>query len=521
MNHKVKVTVIDKKLFPELQKEYCSEPQSGPCPCYNVGDEFVFERDENSDHFWHGGLNTLVKTSGNPDKVAGGPKMPHCSEAWDAISRYIYAGLQGGSIMKGWMKDENVMIACCSDGTRPVIFKIERIDEEDAPKAQEPAPAAVPQPDPSSDRQKEIAAKLFNIKAKPAAPPAPAPSPAEPVKTSDKEPTPGLPELFESPEPWDPSTDGDFVPTLDFNRYWRLNYSLLSAEDRKAYEALEEGIRRGFPSIKVDLPPDTDRITAIVKALVNDNWSLFYIDTGATVVKDPEGVYVCFHYNRFKEDRENWMKAMKDVARNVFELRVKDCRTRYDAEMAIHDFITESVTYDKSDPEIAYNPLGPLLWHKGVCEGISEAFTFLANACGLKVAMTSGKLKGGSHRWNIIELDNKRYNLDVTSDLGGLHGCFNCSDAVLAKTHTGMPKLGCNSDDMNFYKLNGSMFKMAHEASKYIETQAAKGSGTMFEFMVEYGVNPSEVTRIAKKGAGNRGMTVTNQNSINYRITIK
>ena len=78
----------------------------------------------------HGGLNTLVKTTADPKTVAGGPKMPHCSEAWDAISRYIYTGLQGGSIMKGWMKHENEMICCCSDGTRPVIFKVERIDEE-------------------------------------------------------------------------------------------------------------------------------------------------------------------------------------------------------------------------------------------------------------------------------------------------------------------------------------------------------------------------------------------------------
>ena len=30
--------------------------------------------------------------------------------------------------MREWMQDERVMIACCSDGTRPVIFKIERID---------------------------------------------------------------------------------------------------------------------------------------------------------------------------------------------------------------------------------------------------------------------------------------------------------------------------------------------------------------------------------------------------------
>lgn len=130
MKHKVKVTVLDKKLYPELQHKFCTVPNSGACPCYNIGDEFIFYRDGDKDDFWHLGLNTLVKTTGNADEVAGGPKMPFCSEAWDAISRYIYAGLQGGFIMQGWMKDENVMIACCSDVTRPVIFRIERIDYE-------------------------------------------------------------------------------------------------------------------------------------------------------------------------------------------------------------------------------------------------------------------------------------------------------------------------------------------------------------------------------------------------------
>ena len=64
MHCQCKVTVIDKKCYPELQQQYCADKNSGPCPCYNVG-------------------------------------------------------------------DEKVMIACCSDGTRPVIFKIERIDVDD------------------------------------------------------------------------------------------------------------------------------------------------------------------------------------------------------------------------------------------------------------------------------------------------------------------------------------------------------------------------------------------------------
>lgn len=131
MKHTVKVTVLDTKCYPEIQEQYCMDPKSGPCPCYNPGDEFIFRRDDERDDFWHIGLNTLIKTNGDPDKVAGGPKMPFCSEAWDAIARYIYTGLQGGSIMKGWMKEENTMITCCSDGTRPVIFKIERLDEQE------------------------------------------------------------------------------------------------------------------------------------------------------------------------------------------------------------------------------------------------------------------------------------------------------------------------------------------------------------------------------------------------------
>ena len=74
MAYKVKVTVIDKKLYPELQEQYCTDPDSGACPCYNVGDEFIFEREGEKDDFWHMGLNTLVKTTASPDTVAGGPK---------------------------------------------------------------------------------------------------------------------------------------------------------------------------------------------------------------------------------------------------------------------------------------------------------------------------------------------------------------------------------------------------------------------------------------------------------------
>lgn len=110
MQHKCKVTVLKKELFKDLQEKYLADPKSGVCPFYEEGQEFVFERYGGTDDFWREGNGT------------------HCAEAWDCISRYIYTALQGGAVMRNWTNDERVMIACCNDGTRPVIFKIERID---------------------------------------------------------------------------------------------------------------------------------------------------------------------------------------------------------------------------------------------------------------------------------------------------------------------------------------------------------------------------------------------------------
>lgn len=105
--NKVKVTVLDKKLYPELQEQYCTDPHEGACDMFEVGQEFIF------DVYKYESMN-----NGN-----------FCMEAWEAIHRYIYAAMNGGAVMKGWMNDDRVMITCCNDGTRPVIFKIERLDE--------------------------------------------------------------------------------------------------------------------------------------------------------------------------------------------------------------------------------------------------------------------------------------------------------------------------------------------------------------------------------------------------------
>lgn len=108
MKHKCKITVLKRECYKDLQNKYLADPNSGPCPYFHEGQEILVD----NDNFFH--------------MLEG----KFCSEAWDCISRYVYAALQGGSIMRGWTNNEKEMITCCNDGTRPVIFKLERIDEE-------------------------------------------------------------------------------------------------------------------------------------------------------------------------------------------------------------------------------------------------------------------------------------------------------------------------------------------------------------------------------------------------------
>jgi uncharacterized repeat protein (TIGR04076 family) len=47
------------------------------------------------------------------------------------MTRYVFAFVSGGGDFfdRRWMKEGNTMIACCNDGIRPVVFKLERIDQ--------------------------------------------------------------------------------------------------------------------------------------------------------------------------------------------------------------------------------------------------------------------------------------------------------------------------------------------------------------------------------------------------------
>lgn len=101
MRQQVRITVLKREFYPELADEYLTEGRAaGPCPILNEGDTFVYE---------------------------GGAVMPEGFCPWAWIDLYGQVADLAGRAENSWYRP-NVRVSCCTDGIRPVIFRMEGID---------------------------------------------------------------------------------------------------------------------------------------------------------------------------------------------------------------------------------------------------------------------------------------------------------------------------------------------------------------------------------------------------------
>ncbi len=89
----------------DLAKEFCSYPVE-PCSVFQEGQTFIYNH------------------SGDGNKP-----RDFCEHAWHDIYQDVITLVSNGDY-EGWMKKKGVAVACCTDGIRPVVFKMERVVEE-------------------------------------------------------------------------------------------------------------------------------------------------------------------------------------------------------------------------------------------------------------------------------------------------------------------------------------------------------------------------------------------------------
>jgi uncharacterized repeat protein (TIGR04076 family) len=97
----VKITVIKKLSTIDLYGNSLDGEELESCGKFTLGQEFIVGQDGNI------------------------PKG-FCAWAWHDIQREVWTIRNGGRFP--WIKKEGLIYSCCTDGLRPVFFKIEKIN---------------------------------------------------------------------------------------------------------------------------------------------------------------------------------------------------------------------------------------------------------------------------------------------------------------------------------------------------------------------------------------------------------
>lgn len=102
---KCKITVLKRNFFKKISNEYVANELKPykPCEVFKEGQIFITD-------------------------VFSGIPAGFCTWAWNDIYKVLIGFIADGNFGM-WYINKNTSITCCTDGVRPVVFKIEKIIE--------------------------------------------------------------------------------------------------------------------------------------------------------------------------------------------------------------------------------------------------------------------------------------------------------------------------------------------------------------------------------------------------------
>lgn len=165
----------------------------------------------------------------------------------------------------------------------------------------------------------------------------------------------------------------------------------------------------------------------------------------------------------------------------------------FERELILHDRLADHIAYEDGDR--VHDAYGALVNGKAVCDGYTKAFQYLLQRVGIQSFMVTGIGNGVKHAWNIVRIDGKYYNVDLTwddqkSDI--IYTYFNITDEeikslshILDKESEGFAPV-CTSTDANYFAVYGGKTNAfsADEIGEII-----KRNGTRFHIYVTGNVN--------------------------------
>lgn len=299
----------------------------------------------------------------------------------------------------------------------------------------------------------------------------------------------------------------------------RYYYHQLNKQEQEVYKAFYDGVMAHEEIIPIPVRGkfSQESFERIFMAMTRDNPLIYFLNQSAcSTASDMFGhLAICPQYFFSKEKVKEYNRKIEKVVNELAgQLRLLEC-SDYEKEIRIHDWICQNIEYDyegnnksKLSRVIAsHNILGVFAHHKAQCEGIAKAVKVLLNAVDVKcIVVTGDAVKNGEsvpHAWNIVNIDEEPYQLDVTWDIGVLgkekqciaYDYFNLTDELMGQDHKADSELpACKAKTANYYVQNKCSFLLRHRLMAYID-KLVEQQANVLEFRAESRLNKSAIEK--------------------------
>ena len=260
----------------------------------------------------------------------------------------------------------------------------------------------------------------------------------------------------------------------------------LRGDAAASYDAIVSTLRNGNTQFHFRHSPSRDDITDAYHAVLADHPELFFTN-GRLSMSLVNGRIVSADAGRMMSDAE-WRRNLRicDSAVSEITSSMPSKSSTYDRVIHVYKHIIRETEYGL-ESEDNQNMCSVFDDHLSCCAGYSRAFQYALTSIGIPATYVSGyvdgRIKTGSHAWNLVWIDGQPCYIDITWGdpvYAGIdsnprrvsYDYFGLGSADMARTHTPdssiaryMPSVP--DGNLNWYRRNGLYF------SRYDEKEVA------------------------------------------------
>lgn len=195
----------------------------------------------------------------------------------------------------------------------------------------------------------------------------------------------------------------------------RMAYKQLTEAEQEVYDQVYDCIANYKDEVVVSTK-DADMLYKVYSDVFDDYGDLFWVD-GYMVNKyvvNNEIVSLKFipSYTMTLSEKTSMATAIDGIS-DMWLADIDPNADEYHKALYVYEYLINNVEYD-TEAEENQNLVSVFINKSTVCQGYACAAWYLLDKLGIKSTIITGTANGQAHAWNLVNLDNAYYYMDVT-----------------------------------------------------------------------------------------------------------